>query len=110
MAQNAQQGSSNMKSLAEIKQILQKHQVKLVEDYGVTVIGVFGSYVRNEQGPESDVDILLDVPEDAGLDLFDLVRLQNELTDLLGVRADIALKRNLRKRIGERILQEVVNL
>ena len=99
-----------MKSLAEIKQILQKHQVKLVEDYGVTVIGVFGSYVRNEQGPESDVDILLDVPEDAGLDLFDLVRLQNELTDLLGVRADIALKRNLRKRIGERILQEVVNL
>ena len=110
MAQNAQQGSSNMKSLAEIKQILQKHQVKLVEDYGVTVIGVFGSYVRNEQGPESDVDILLDVPENAGLDLFDLVRLQNELTDLLGVRADIALKRNLRKRIGERILQEVVNL
>ena len=48
--------------------------------------------------------------EDAGLDLFDLVRLQNELTDLLGVWADIAQKRNLHKRIGERILQEVISL
>ena len=99
-----------MKSLAEIKQILLKHQVKLAEDYRMTVVGVFGSYARNEQGPESDVDILLDVHEDAQLDMFDLVRLQNELTDLLGVQADIVLKRNLRKRIGERILQEVVSI
>jgi predicted nucleotidyltransferase len=74
------------------------------------VLGDFATFVRNEQGPESDVDILLAVPEDAGLDLLDLVRLQNELTDLLGVRADIALKRNLRKRIGERSLQEVAGL
>ncbi|MCB0032248.1 MAG: nucleotidyltransferase domain-containing protein [Anaerolineales bacterium] len=64
--------------------------MKLAEDYGVTVIGVFGSYARNEQRPESDLDILLDVYEDAQLDLFDLVRLQNELTDLLGVQVDIA--------------------
>ncbi len=74
------------------------------------MLGDFATFVRNEQGPESDVDILLAVPEDAGLDLLDLVRLQNELTDLLGVRADIALKRNLRKRIGERSLQEVAGL
>ena len=99
-----------MKSLAEIKQKLLDYQGYLTENYGVIVIGVFGSYVRNEQGPESDVDILLDVEKDAQLDLFDLVRLQNELTALLGVRADIALKRNLRKRIGDRILQEVVTL
>ena len=99
-----------MKSLAEIRRILLKHQMKLAECYGVTVIGIFGSYVRNEQGPESDVDILLDVHEDAGLDLFDLVRLQNEVSDLLGVRADIALKRNLRKRIGERVLQGAVSI
>lgn len=99
-----------MKSLVEIKQILLKHQVKLAEDYRVTVVGVFGSYARNEQRPESDVDILLDVHEDAKLDLFDLVRLQNELTDLLGVQTDIVLRRNLRKRIGKRILQEIVSI
>ena len=62
-----------MKSLAEIQQILLNRQGNIAENYGVAVFGVFGSYARNAQGPESNVDILLDVPEDADLDLLDLV-------------------------------------
>jgi predicted nucleotidyltransferase len=50
-----------MKTLAEIKQILQAQKPYLAERYGVTEIGVFGSYVRGEQRPDSDLDILIEV-------------------------------------------------
>ena len=99
-----------MRSLADIKQVLQGQETYVDNEYGVTIVGVFDSYVRNQQTPSSDVDILIDVDKSRRLDLFDLVRLENYLTDLLGVKADIAIRRNLRKRIGQRILDEVVGL
>jgi predicted nucleotidyltransferase len=40
--------------------------------------------------------------------LIGLVELEHYLSDLLGVKADVAIKENLRRRIGERILSEVV--
>ena len=99
-----------MKSLAELKRVLGVRQAYLAEEYGVSIIGVFGSYVRGEQTAVSDVDILIETGDPPGIDLFDLVRLQDYLTELLGVQADVAIKRNLRKRIGNRILEEVVPL
>ena len=80
----------------------------LLERYGVVEIGVFGSYVRNEQHAESDLDILVDLGEPPQIDLIDLVNLERYLSNVLGIKADIAIKSNLRKRIGQRILDEVV--
>jgi predicted nucleotidyltransferase len=97
-----------MKTLSEIRQILQAEKPYLAEKYGVTVIGVFGSYVRDEQRPDSDIDILIELERPPRIDLFDLVNLAYYLSDLLGVKVDIAIKENLRKRIGKRILSEVI--
>lgn len=74
----------------------------------MTEIGVFGSYVRGQQGPDSDVDILIELGRPPRISLLGLVALDYYLTDTLGVKADIAIKKNLRKRIGRRILSEVV--
>ena len=97
-----------MKTLAEIKQTLQAQKPYLAEKYGVAELGVFGSYVRDEQRPDSDIDILIELERPPRIDLFDLVNLEYYLSDLLGVKVDIAIKVNLRKRIGKRILSEVV--
>lgn len=97
-----------MRTLAEIKQILKAERPYLADKYGVTVLGVFGSYVRDEQRSDSDVDILIELERPPRIDLLDLVNLEYHLSDLLGVKADIAIKENLRKRIGGRILSEVV--
>jgi predicted nucleotidyltransferase len=97
-----------MKSLPEIKQILKDQQPYLAKKYGVTVIGVFGSYVRNEQRTDSDIDILIELEDPPRISLIGLVELEYYLSDLLGVKADVAIKKNLRKRIGKRILSEVV--
>lgn len=97
-----------MKTLPEIKQILLDQKPYLAERYGVTVIGVFGSYVRNQQRADSDIDILIELEDPPRISLIGLVELEYYLSDLIGVKADVAIKKNLRKRIGKRILSEVV--
>jgi predicted nucleotidyltransferase len=99
-----------MKTLVEIGKILQSQKPYLAERYGVVEIGVFGSYVRNEQRSDSDIDILIELGEPPRIDLLDLVNLERYLSELLGVKVDVAIKSNLRKRIGKRILNEVVAL
>lgn len=97
-----------MKTIADIKTILQAQKPDLAQKYGVVEVGIFGSYVRGEQRPDSDIDILIELQEPPRVDLFDLVNLEHDLSDLLGVKVDVAIKKNLRKRIGRRILSEVV--
>jgi uncharacterized protein len=97
-----------VKTIADIKTILQAQKPYLAQKYGIIGIGVFGSYVRGEQRPDSDLDILIELQDPPRLDLFDLVNLEYELSDLLDVKVDLAIKKNLRKRIGQRILSEVI--
>ena len=97
-----------MRTIADIKTILQAQKPYLAQKYGVVEIGIFGSYVRGEQRPDSDVDILVELRDPPRVDLFDLVNLETDLSELLGIKVDLAIKKNLRKRIGRRILSEVV--
>jgi uncharacterized protein len=97
-----------MKTIGEIKRLLEEQQEHLAAEYGVTIVGVFGSYVRGEQGRDSDVDILIELERPPRISLIGLVELEHYLSDVLGMKADVAIKENLRKRIGKRILSEVV--
>lgn len=99
-----------MKDLTEIKEILQAQKPHLYQKYGVTEIGVFGSYVRGEQRPDSDIDILIELERPPKIGLMGLVGLELYLSELLDQKVDIAIRKNLRKRIGRRILSEVMPL
>jgi uncharacterized protein len=99
-----------VKTWTEIEQRLRAEKPYLARKYGVSEIGIFGSYVRNEQRPDSDVDILIELERPPRISLIGLVELEHHLSKVLGAKVDIALKRNLRKRIGKRILNEVVYL
>jgi predicted nucleotidyltransferase len=99
-----------MKTVAEIRQILQGQQSYLAERYGVAGISIFGSYVRGEQRADSDLDVLIELERPARISLIDLVELELYLTDLLDIKVDLAIKKNLKPRIGERILQEAIAL
>ena len=74
----------------------------------MTVIGMVGPYVRGDQRPDSDTDILVELERPPRISLPGWVELEYALSDLLGVKVDVAIKENLRKRIGKRILSEVV--
>jgi predicted nucleotidyltransferase len=97
-----------MKTLEDIKQWLSQNKSLLQERYKVQELGVFGSYIRQEQTEDSDVDVLVEFSETPSLLKF--VNLENYLSDNLGVKVDLVHKAGLKPRIGERILAEVVYL
>ncbi len=94
-----------MKSLNEIKTQLLEHKQTLKDEYGVTALGIFGSYACGEQTEKSDIDILVDLEKPIGL--VRLVRLSRYISLLLGIRTDLTTKNALKPHIGERVLQEV---
>ncbi len=97
--------STRVKTLQDVQEVLQAHKEELRKRYGVKRIGVFGSYSRGEQREDSDVDVLVEFEKPVGL--IDFVRLQEYLESLLGIKVDLVTKRALKKRIKERVLQEV---
>lgn len=99
-----------MKTLDEIKGTLAQHKQELSENYKIKEIGVFGSYVRGEQRKQSDVDILVEFETSANLSLLDFIRLENYLSDLLGVKVDLVEKHTLKPRIGKHVFEEVVQI
>ena len=92
--------------LNELVTNLQAEKARLAEQYCVRSLGVFGSYARGEAGPESDLDVLVEFDEPPSL--FEYVRLQNDLGDLLGVPVDMVMKSALKPAIRKQILEEVV--
>lgn len=92
--------------LSQIRSALARQRQRLAEQYAVESLGVFGSYVHEKQRPESDLDLLVTFRKP--IDLFKFVALENELSDLLGVKVDLVMKDALKPRIGQRILAEVV--
>lgn len=93
-------------TLNEIKSILEGQKPHLRAGYGVTEIGVFGSYVRGGETKKSDLDILVDFNEPISLIKF--IELENYLSEHIGLKVDLVMKDALKPRIGRRILQEAV--
>ena len=93
-----------MKSVQEIKRTLKE----LKEKYKVKEIGIFGSYVRDEQKGKSDLDIMVEFEEYANLSLLYVVSLEIELSDLLGIKVDLVERKSLKPYIGQYILSEVI--
>lgn len=88
-----------------IKEKLRRQLPLLKERYHILSLGIFGSYVREDQLPESDLDLLVSFENPPGLLKF--IEMENYLSDLLGVKVDLVMREALKSRIGERILREV---
>lgn len=69
----------------EVLHILRTHKGVLAAKYGVTRLGIFGSVARDEATTGSDVDIVVEMPPD----LFQMVRMQEELEELLRASVDL---------------------
>ncbi len=90
-----------------VEEIKEKILPKLKE-YGAKKAGLFGSVVRGELEEDSDVDILVELPEEASL--LDLVGLKIELEELLGREVDVLTYNSLYPHLREVILSEEVEI
>lgn len=73
-----------MKTLEEVKKILEEHKEEIKKKYGVKFMGIFGSFAKNEQTEVSDIDILIEFERSIGLKFFELADYLEEILDMKG--------------------------
>ena len=76
------------------QQELNSKIVKYLGQFDPVKISIFGSYARNEHHSDSDLDILISF--NSTLSLLQLVRIERELSDLLGIKVDLVTEHSLR--------------
>jgi predicted nucleotidyltransferase len=86
------------------KEKLRQQLPALAETYQVKSLSLFGSYVRTDHCPDSDLDLLVEYHQPPSLLKF--IELENHLSDILGVSVDLVMKSGLKERIAQHILQE----
>ena len=92
--------------MEEMLKILRNELPYLREKFNVKSIGIFGSYVRNEQKESSDVDILIEFSKPIGFIKF--MELEEYLNKKLGVKVDLVTSDALKPIIKPQIMREVV--
>ena len=86
---------------------LRELQPQLHEQFGVSALWVFGSYVRGEQESDSDVDVLVEFDR-PGMTLLKFVDLEMLLSERLGIKVDLVRRGALKPRIRPNVLTEAV--
>ncbi len=94
------------KKKEEILRILKKLKEDINIKYRVKSIGIFGSYINNEQTDDSDIDFLVEFEENA--DLFHYVGLTLFLEEQFNKKVDVISKPALKEELRKKILQEVI--
>jgi len=88
-----------------IKNIILNH----LKQYNPVKIGIFGSFARGENKKGSDIDILIEFRNSPSL--LTLIRLENELTDIIGVKVDLVTTGAIKnKRIRKSIKEDLIKI
>ena len=89
----------------DVKNIILNH----LKDYQPVSVGIFGSFARGESTEKSDIDIL--VKFKVAPSLLTLIKLENELTDLLGIKVDlITTGASKNKRVQKSIKKDIISI
>lgn len=91
----------------EVMRILLAHRTELHQQYGVSSLGLFGSVARDEAGPDSDVDLLVEFDRPIGMRFFEL---QEYFENLLHCKVDLGTPQSLKPRMRKHVLAETINV
>jgi len=90
---------------SEIKNIILSH----LKEFNPVKVGIFGSFARGENKKGSDIDILVEFNESPSL--LTLIKLENELTEIIGIKVDLVTTGALKnKRIKKSIKKDLINI
>jgi len=90
---------------SEIKNIILSH----LKGFGPIKIGIFGSFARGDNKKGSDIDILVEFKEAPSL--LTLIKLENDLSEVLGIKVDLVTTGALKnKRIKKSITKDLISI
>lgn len=81
---------------------------KRLKEFQISTLSIFGSVVRDEATPESDIDILVEFNKDARIGIFELVRLKSYLSEILNAKADLVTPDALHPMLRDDIMREAI--
>lgn len=88
-----------------IIKILKKHKPEMQKKYGLTELALFGSFSRNEQTQNSDIDLLVDFNKTPGLNYFDMLY---ELDALFKNEIQVISKKAIKPKYLKAIQQDLI--
>ncbi len=94
-----------MKSLQEIKSTLNQNKNYLFSEYPIKSMAIFGSYARNQQNNESDLDLLVEFNGKIGVRFIDLA---DEMENLLGFKVDIVSRKAIKDKYYQLIIKDLI--
>ena len=97
-----------VKNIAEASAVLREHKAEVANKYRVREMGIFGSFVRGEQKPRSDIDILVEFDSRYVPGLLKLIEIEMYLEKLLRKKVDVVIKSGIRPEFKKNILKEVI--
>jgi predicted nucleotidyltransferase len=94
-----------MKTLSEIKSALSEKRAPLLKKYPIKTLAIFGSFARNEQDENSDLDLMVEFNEKVG---SEFIQLADELEDFLGFKVDLVSKKAVKEKYFAQIKDELI--
>jgi uncharacterized protein len=94
-----------MEQLTEIKQILAQLKPELSRRFHVQSLGLFGSVVRDDFSPSSDIDIIVDFNRPVGIEFIDLAQY---IEERLQKKIDLVSRGGVKDKYFKSIEQEIV--
>lgn len=94
-----------MGQLAEIKKVLEQLKPELAQKFHVQTIGLFGSVVRDDFSPSSDIDIIVDFDQPIGIEFIDLA---DYMEQRLQKKVDLVSRNGVKDKYFKTIEREIV--
>ena len=94
-----------MKSLTEIKATLAERKALLFDKYSIQSLAIFGSFARNEQNDDSDLDLVVEFNGKIG---SDFILLADELESYLGFKVDLVSRKGIKDRYFQSIKSDLI--
>ena len=89
-------------------QEIQNIIIELLKDFNPEYIGIFGSYSRNENNSDSDLDLLVKFKN--SISLLQLIRIENELSDKTGIKIDLVTEGAIKNEVIKKNIQNDLNV
>ncbi len=85
---------------------IRKKVIEFLKKHGAKKISIFGSYIRGDATPESDLDVIVEFNEPKGLIKF--VSIENELSEILGIKVDLLTEKAISTYLINDIKKEAI--
>ena len=94
-----------MNRTQEIELTLRKNKLYLFQNYPIKSLAIFGSYAKNEQTEESDLDLMVEFNGKIGIRFIDLA---DEIEELIGFKVDLVSKNGIKEKYFQAIQSDLI--